>query len=107
MKYKLHKIKNVPLDICSCEQKIAYNLAFALIEIYRAEPKIARNATPEAFAVFAVNLHNAYGQFAKYDKKAIKAALANGIDKYNENFFIASDYETIGNTFTLNVEVKQ
>ena len=34
MKLKYHKIKNIPLEVCTAEQKIAYNLALSNIGIF-------------------------------------------------------------------------
>ena len=37
MERKYHKIPNVALEVCTAEQKIAYNLAFAYGDLYRKE----------------------------------------------------------------------
>lgn len=41
---KYHKIRNVPLEVCSAEQKIAYNLAFNIHINYDYDPTVHSKA---------------------------------------------------------------
>ena len=89
-KMKLHKIKNVSIDVCAAEQKIAYNIAFSLKDY--------------GFTVKKMMEHYRLGYSYKpnrYNEEAIETALNNGFAKYVEHPFIASNYEIIGETFTL------
>lgn len=102
---KLHKIRNVPLDVCCAEQKIAYNMAFC-IHINRGDEylALADAAKPQAIDRMVedalVDYRNAYTyQPGKYNEDAVAKFLKNGLAKYLENYFIATGYEEIGITF--------
>lgn len=92
---KYHKIRNVPLEICTAEQMIAYNIAFANYDWIRTR----------AFANWRDEIRTICGRYAKdpkftrYDMDAVQSALLAGFEQYALCPFIASDYEKIGKSF--------
>lgn len=102
---KYHKIKNVPLNVCTCEQKIAYNLAFSHAHIF----KKAYNLSPMQFkkseivheAVnFCMKMWNYNDKANKYNADAIFCALNAGLENYiKNNCPILSSYDEIGKAF--------
>lgn len=93
---KYHKIKGVDKSVCTAEQKIAYNLAFANREyVIRAGYDTATAANK------IVELYKSGYDYkpGKYDIDAIFSALLAGLKNYCERPFIATDYETIGKAF--------
>lgn len=93
---KYHKIKGVDKSVCTAEQKIAYNLAFANREyVIRAgyDTATAANKIVELY-------QNGYDyKPGKYDIDAIFSALLSGLNDYCKHPFIAADFETIGKAF--------
>ena len=105
MKYR--KIPGVSKSICTCEQKIAYNLAFRAHishgDQYQQLPTAAKldavaQLTRESIRRFASDELERYGR-VRYDVDAIFCALFNGLGEYLDQPFIASDYEQIGAAF--------
>ena len=102
---KQHKIPGVEKTVCTCEQKIAYNLAFRChINYWREWDSVKDLGEAErAWGVDSLieNLMIDYDLNAlkKYNRAAVKAALAAGLEKYMDRFFIASSYEQIGQAF--------
>lgn len=103
---KLHKIRNVPLDVCCAEQKVAYNMAFC-IHINRGDEYLALSDTEKPQAIERMvedaltDYRNAYTyQPGKCNEEAIAMFLKNGLAKYLEDHFIATGYEKIGSTFS-------
>lgn len=102
---KLHKIPGVDKDVCTCEQKIAYNLAFRIHINYWCDWDSVKDLdeTSRAFGVEALiekimlDYDNVAGK--KYNREAVTAALAAGLAKYLDRFFIADSYEQIGRAF--------
>lgn len=93
---KYHKIKGVDKSVCTAEQKIAYNLAFAYREyVMRAGYDTATAANK------IVELYKSSYDYkpGKYDLDAIFSALLAGLKGYCKHPFIATDFETIGKTF--------
>lgn len=104
---KLHKIRNVPLDVCCAEQKIAYNMAFC-IHINRGEEYLALQDSKKPAAIERMikealaDYRNAYTYLpGKYNEDAIAKALRNGLASYLETFFIATDFQRIGAVFSM------
>ena len=102
---KYHKIKNVPLNICTAEQKIAYNLAFSNVHIF----KKAYDLSPMQFQKSEV-IHDAVNfclrmwsynkNVSKYDIDAIFCALNAGIEEYiKKGCPILASYEDISKMF--------
>ena len=102
---KYHKICNIPMNICTCEQKIAYNLAFAHAHIFRK----AYNLSPMQFqkceviheaVEFCMKMWGYNDKAYKYDTDAIFCALNAGIENYiANNCPILASYENIGEMF--------
>ena len=95
---KYHKIRGVDLAVCTAEQKIAYNLAFANYDIVLHSGRFANLA--EA-AQWIVSLYKSSYSYVpgKFDIDAIFCALNAGLESYCKKPFIASNYEEIGNAF--------
>lgn len=109
---KYHKIRNIPLNVCTAEAKIAYNLAFAYATEYRnTYKKCAASVSGIAISDFiheAVNWcmkmwkdGNPYQTTPnKYDIDLIFCCLNAGMENYFKgDYAILSSYEEIGRTF--------
>ena len=109
---KYHRIPNVPLEVCTAEQKIAYNLAFRahinFQEKYDEARKISgvcrMDVVNQIVNCEMENYKRTYcdGKKSRYDIDAIFAALRSGIDEYLKKPFIAADYKSIGKAFQAN-----
>ena len=103
---KCHKIRGVDLKTCTAEQKIAYNYAFMWVDCGK---KIFNSNSPES--VKSEELQNIInciiknmeqnGTNKRYNIDAVITAFRNGFRGYCKNFFIASDYEAIGEAFPI------
>lgn len=104
---KYHKIPGVEMSDCTCEQKIAYNMAFA-IHIHCQEEYDALQTAAEknrlAFWMRDLEIKSFRENYPKtrYDIDAIFCALTAGIEDYLKKPFIATDYKTIGKVFPAN-----
>ncbi len=103
---KYHKIRNVALETCTAEQKIAYNIAFTAHINYgdqfsKLQCEVTRSeAIGEIIRREMKGYKNAYTyKPGKYDEDSIFCCLNAGLQKYLLKPFIASDYETIGKAF--------
>lgn len=109
---KYHKIRKIPLDVCTCEAKIAYNLAFLYATEYRdAYKKNAANISKIAVSELvseAVNWcikmwkdGNTYQSTPdKYDIDTIFCCLNAGMENYfKSDYAILSTYEEVGKIF--------
>ena len=103
---KYHKIKNIPFDVCTAEQKIAYNLAFsnyALFEKqYHALPMHFQKRDLISYAAHKMIewYQNGYTYDGKYDIDAIFSALNAGFENYLcGDCHILESYEDIGNMY--------
>lgn len=111
---KYHKIRGVEKSVCTCEQKIAYNLAFLadlrqgkrfreclpLVTVAEAKScalKMARELFDEYHLSYDYRRHP-----ERYSDAAIFGALIAGMYDYLCKPFIAMDYERIGQTFPAN-----
>ena len=109
---KYHKIRKVPLEVCTAEQKIAYNIAFSahinFQEKYDAARKISEvcriDVINQILNCEMENYERTYcdGKQSRYDIDAIFSALRSGIDEYLKKPFIATDYKSIGKSFPAN-----
>lgn len=107
MKMKYHKIRKVPLDVCTCEQKIAYNIAFR-IDINHGDDFRRQFASVPQMAVSDF-IHDIIRQYigyyvnsnygTTYNIDAIFSCLNAGLEDYLKKPFIASDYEKVGKAF--------
>lgn len=106
---KYHKINNIPLETCTAEQKIAYNLAFAHYDLFLKE----YNRMPTGHARAEVIHHAArkmiewykggYSYTNKYNIDLIFSALLAGLENYfNTKYKILSSYKEIGKIFPAN-----
>lgn len=110
MKMKCKKIAGVEKSICTCEQKIAYNYAFSWVEVYNrrcqeCETEIQKNEVLQDIIDFIISDISRNETMKKYNVDAIITAFRNGFTNYCKNFFIASDYETIGKVFIIPYEI--
>ena len=101
-----HKIRGVPINVCACEQKIAYNIAFGVCVNGREAYRKAKEVSEICASDFVLQLRDEgmkrwtyNAQHDRYDEDAIFAALNAGLRNYLENYFIASGYEQIGKAF--------
>lgn len=92
---KYHKIRNVPMNVCTAEQKIAYNIAFAHYEIA---------GTYHSYAEAAQNFVSwCKDSIKNYDIDAVFCALNAGLENYcKAKYRILSSYEEIGRMFPAN-----
>lgn len=105
MTMKYHKIKNIPLDVCTAEQKIAYELAFRIHvgagDIYNAALKRSAICADEVLRkrlkIQFDSWLELYG--GKFNDDAIYSCLLAGLADYLEKPFIATGYEEIGKAF--------
>lgn len=102
---KYHKIKNVPLNICTCEQKIAYNLAFSNAHIFKKAYNLSFTGIQKSEVVreavsFCMRMWEYNEKASKYNTDAIFCALNAGIESYiANNCPILATYEDIGKMF--------
>ena len=107
---KLHKIPGVEKDVCTCEQKLAYNLAFRIHLSYSDEWQNAKTQGKDERELCLEDLvrramlgydsfNDVTGYGKRYNREAVKAALTAGLEKYLDRFFIADSYEHIGRAF--------
>ena len=109
---KYHKIRNVPLNVCTAEAKIAYNLASTYTIEYRNAYK--KNVSRVSGIAVSDFIHEAVNWCMKmwkdgepyqttpnkYDINAIFCCLNAGMEKYFKgDYAILSSYEEIGKTF--------
>lgn len=110
-KMKCHKIRGIDLKTCTAEQKIAYNYAFMWVDCGK---KIFNSNSPES--VKSEELQDIVQSIIRNIKQngtdrthnidAIITAFRNGFRGYCKNFFIASDYESIGKAFPILYELE-
>lgn len=109
---KYHKIRNIPLDVCTCEAKIAYNLAFLYATEYRnAYKKNATNISKIAVSELVSEAVNWCIKMwkngepyqttpDKYNIDLIFCCLNAGMENYfKSDYAILSTYEEVGKTF--------
>ncbi len=105
---KYHKIKNVSLNVCTAEQKIAYNLAFSHAHIFKKAYNLSpmqfqKNEVVHEAVQFCMKMWGYNEKADKYNADAIFCALNAGIEDYiKNNCPILASYEKISETFTAN-----
>lgn len=95
---KYHKIRNVPKNVCTCEQKIAYNLAWAHNDcIKRGNFETYYDSIEFLFKMWKLSAGYKKG---KYNDDAVFYALDNGFKKYvSAGCPILASYDDIGKMF--------
>lgn len=101
MKLKTHKIPGIEKEVCTAEQIIAYNLAFAHYPSIQDAPTAA-----EALATAArrrdIALKELQKNGTRYNIDAIFCAYNAGIMDYtNGSHHIFTNYQEVGNAFPL------
>ena len=104
---KYHKIKNVPLDVCTAEQKIAYNYAFSFRDqinrqISTCKSELQRSDVFTYYVFFVQDLIKNNDQIIKrYNIDAIICAFRAGIRGYINlpGAGIFTSYSDIGTCF--------
>lgn len=103
---KYHKIKNVEKSVCTCEQKIAYNVAFSNYDLFQKQYKaqvvqIHKSDIAFEFVNFCMRQIMRNESIAKkYNIDAIQCALNAGAENYlSAKYHILSSYEEIGKMF--------
>ncbi|MGN0595002.1 MAG: hypothetical protein ACI4I6_07580 [Hominimerdicola sp.] len=106
---KCHKIRNVPLEACTVEQKIAYNLALCWRDIILKEYNNALTPSKktEVISLYVNKLmHNytlGYDYIpGEYNEDAIRSALCAGLEGFiNTRYYIFVSYKEIEELFPL------
>ena len=111
MVLKCRKISGIDKNVCTCEQKIAYNYAFSWMNVYQRRTKGLTNVADKSAVFqdiidFIIKDIKSKKEMQKYNIDAIIIAFRNGFLKYCEKFFIASEYSEIGDVFKIPYEVK-
>lgn len=103
---KYHKIRNVPLEVCTAEQVIAYNYAFAYYDKFEKEYKIQviglhKSDIAHEFVRFCLDcIKNNQKIMQRYDIDAIFSCLMAGREKYLEaDYHILTSYKEVGEMF--------
>lgn len=105
---KYHKIRNIPLDVCTIEQVVAYNISFrADINFGKRFAEALKISETTARDFVAEIIRREVEYFPKMDnyspKKfnidAIFCALNAGMFEYMKSPFIANDYKQVGEAF--------
>lgn len=99
MKKETHKIPNVDESVCVREQMAAYNCAFAAHINFGDMYKENKDKAMEA--ILRIYL-KAMDDSKVINAETFKKAFNNGIEKYMDNYFIASHYEQVGKAFPIN-----
>lgn len=111
MNITYHKIPGVALDVCTAEQKLAYNLAFRAHMTFADEWKKARDVSGvcssdllHQIIDFQMKTWKDYAENVKkaakrYNVDAIRCCLNMGLADYLDHTFIATDYDQIGKAF--------
>lgn len=102
---KYHKIRNVPMEVCTAEQKIAYNLAWRdrgrfIGEYNRMPCEFQKMEVVEAAKDWMIKQWSYCKDAHRYDVDAIASALNAGLEKYfNNSCGILTSYEQVGKMF--------
>ena len=103
---KTRKIRNVAKEVCTAEQKIAYNLAFRAHISFGDKYRTATSGVDKS-NIFVTARDIEIAAFKrecgdkKYNIDAIFVALNQGLKDYLSKPFIATDYAEIGKAFPI------
>ena len=108
---KCRKIRGIDKNVCTCEQKIAYNYAFAWKDTYLRRTKGTELAILKSIALseiidFIVKDIKRNEKMQKYNIDAIIISFRNGFLSYCEKPFIPTDYNIIGEVFNIPYDIK-
>lgn len=101
---RTHKIRNVDKDVCTVEQKIAYNMAFSDYDVVKRTMKNYGRAIglSVAYKLRDGHIKTMLESGTQYNMDAVFCAYNAGIEEYcNRNFEILGSYEEIGETFPI------
>ena len=101
---KTHKIRNIDPSMCTAEQKIAYNMAFAdYTHIERIQREYTQAAASEAaYKLRDIHIDELRKQGTRYNLDAIFCAYNAGIWNYiKAKYHILTNYEDIGKMFPI------
>lgn len=87
---KKHKIRNVDIEVCCCEQKIAYNFLFAWGHM-KVDDLIRMTSG-------SIDENK---KLKRYDKQLIIELIKKSYDRYKSGRSILTSYEEIGQVITL------
>lgn len=107
---KYHKIRGVEKSVCTCEQKIAYNVAF--LEKDSCVRNFKKEYNAQVVQIHKTDIAHEFVRACmkrlsfdekikeKYDMDAIQCALNAGAEKYlASKYSILTSYEEIGKMF--------
>ena len=96
MKLQYHKIRGVDKEICTAEQKMAYNLVWANGDCLKRS-----DMDDYAGIMWLLKMYRLSANYepGKYNEDAIFCCLRAGMIDYLKKPFIASSYEEIGKAF--------
>ena len=109
MTFKCSKIRGIDKSVCTAEQKIAYNYAARYVDIgkkiFNADvPEFVKNEGYFQLEKLVLNDIKSNESLCKYNIDAIIIAFRQGFRNYCNNFFIALNYESIGEYFKIPYE---
>lgn len=112
MKLKCKKIRNVEKNICTCEQKIAYNFAFSnqpqLKKCFDSNMPTANKLDFLQEIITNIIIPDCTkwnDNLKKYNVDAIVHAFRNGVQEYLKGSIILTSYEDIGINFPILYEI--
>ena len=105
---KYHKIRNIPLEVCTAEQMIASNIAFRLHISYQDEydkikgfPEIVVSDAVDQLVNAGVKLYTQAPDYNpdRYNLDAITSALRAGLRGYMDKYQIFTSHAQVGKAF--------
>lgn len=101
---RMHKIHGVDKNICTAEQKIAYNYAFShrnwLEKIYKSDStEVVKSEAYQDVISLVIKCLKDNGTDKRYNIDAIIHCFRNGIENYMKQYSILNSYKEIGKTF--------
>ncbi len=102
---KYHKIRGIPLSVCTAEQRVAYNMAYRIYIVYNESYSLLQTQQQKSEFLSKV-IHDLleyiqdYCYTGKYDLDAAFCALNAGLENYmNSEVRVLNDYKDIGEMF--------
>lgn len=108
-KLQYHKIKNVPLEVCTVEQKLAYNLSYnsdlySYLKLYNmAETGVQKSEIIHDYIRLCMKRFSFIDTKVKHNIDGIFCCLNAGMENYfnSDNYYLTS-YDEIGKMFPAN-----